>query len=478
MDELNSITNTDRVIDEIELETIATRLSANMKNKFFFNQEPYKAHDSVRIIENYEGKNLRQSYFKSCLFDGANLKKTGLAGSVFFDCSFKPCLFIDTNLQSCDFRSCRFESVELEYTRMNKSSFYDTVFKDCVFNSVSMNDAIFEKCQFINCTWTLSIENTIFKDTLLDTVIFKEMNFEFATFENIKSNNVKFPFPTIPFIYNGLTYISTTSDDIRITSAQKKDGLTANEYLNYIKDLKDFYTATQNYFPLVNILISQKEYKKAFDALVLGLKLSIQIRAFRMLKYYCKQLKYINNVSIHQRQNLYFFILNEISRCDLQEFEKNALNLYLPEVKDLLYYQGQNKRLQILLDTNIKENDFDKISILMFSLDRFLKNKCTYSLELRHNSPFQGLLDILTDAEKIDIILKGLTIISSVTFGTIHAIQNLKARLSKADETICNEACNELEKSGINIANMYVINNGNIYINTQDSSQESIYLNK
>lgn len=134
MDELNSITNTDRVIDEIELETIATRLSANMKNKFFFNQEPYKAHDSVRIIENYEGKNLRQSYFKSCLFDGANLKKTGLAGSVFFDCSFKPCLFIDTNLQSCDFRSCRFESVELEYTRMNKSSFYDTVFKDCVFN--------------------------------------------------------------------------------------------------------------------------------------------------------------------------------------------------------------------------------------------------------------------------------------------------------------------------------------------------------
>ena len=181
--------------------------------------------------------------------------------------------------------------MELEYTRMNKSSFYDTVFKDCVFNSVSMNDAIFEKCQFINCTWTLSIENTIFKDTLLDTVIFKEMNFEFATFENIKSNNVKFPFPTIPFIYNGLTYISTTSDDIRITSAQKKDGLTANEYLNYIKDLKDFYTATQNYFPLVNILISQKEYKKAFNALVLGLKLSIQIRAFRMLKYYCKQLK-------------------------------------------------------------------------------------------------------------------------------------------------------------------------------------------
>lgn len=478
MNELNSITNTGRIIDEKELEIITARLSANMKNKFFFNQEPYKAYDSVRINENYEGKNLRQSYFKDCLFDGANLRRTGLAGSVFFGCDFKPCLFIDTNLQSCDFRSCCFESLELEYTRMNKSSFYDTVFRNCVFSSVSMNDAIFEKCKFINCTWTLSIENTVFKNTLLDTVIFKEMNFEFATFENIKSNNVKFPFPTIPFIYNGLTYVSTTSDNIRITSAQNKDGLTAKEYLYYIEDLKDFYTATQNYFPLVNIFISQKEYKKAFSSLILGLKLSIQIRAFRMLKYYCKQLKYINNVSAHQRQELYYFILNEISKCDLKEFEKNALNLYLPEVKDLLYYQGQDKRLQILLDTNIEDNDYDKISILMFSLDSFLKNKCTYSLELRHNSPFQGLLDILTDAEKIDIILKGLAIISSITFGTIHAIQNRKARLSKNDEKICSKARDELEKSDISIVNVYVINNGNIYINSQNSSHGSIYLNK
>lgn len=464
-------------IDEEELKVIAERLSANMNNKFFFNQEPYKAHNSVRIFENFEGQNLRQSYFENCIFEDANLNKSGLAGSIFLDCIFNPCFLKDTNLQSCDFRNCSFNNVKLEYTRMNKSLFYNTVFKDCIFSSASMNDSIFEKCEFINCQWTVSIENAVFKDTLLSNVRFKSMNFEFATFDNIKAENVKFPFPTIPFIYNGLTYIFTTDDNIRITSAQKKEGLTKKEYLEYIEDLKSFYAATQNYFPLVNIYVSQGNYSEAFSALVHGVKLSIHIRAFRMLKYYCKQIKYIDRVSPHQRQELYYFILNEISQCKLQDYEKRALNLYLPEVKELLYVEAQQDRLQVLLETNIKETDFDKIAVLMCALDKFLKTKCTYSIEFRHSSPFQGLLDILANPDNIGIIISGLSLILNITFGTINAIQNKKKiRIEEAED--CKRQGEQLKEQKIYISNIYIINNGDVYMNSHNSSQGNIYLNK
>lgn len=480
MNNLESIVSNrlNKIIDRNELLEITNRLSSNMNNKFFFNPEPFKVNNNVKIYENYEGRNLRQSYYQNCTFCNANLAKTGLAGSVLVNCIINPCNFTDTNFQSCDFRNCNFNQITFEYTRFNKSSFYKATFTNCVFLSVSMNDAIFDNCKFINCKWTVSIENTVFKDTLFNNVKFKSMNFEFATFENIKSIHVKFPFPTIPFIYNGLKYILSTTDDIRITSAQKSKGLTKEEYSFYINDLEIFYIATKNYFPLTNIYIAQKKFDKAFEAIVCGIKIAIQLRAFRMIRYYCKQIKYIENVTPHQRQDLYFFILNEISLSNLEDFEKSSLNLYLPEVKDLLFKESNNDRIQIFIDTNIKENEYDKLSILISILDDFLKNKCTYSIELRHNSPFQGLIDILSNPDNVQIILSGLQLIFSCVFGFIGVAQNRNNEISKKDEERYQNYRNELSSNGLIINNVYIINNGNIFIGNQSSSQGDIYLNK
>lgn len=188
--------------------------------------------------------------------------------------------------------------------------------------------------------------------------------------------------------------------------------------------MEQFYVATQNYFPLTNIYIAQEKYDKVLEAIISGIKIAIQLRAFRMLKYYCKQIKYINNITAHQRQDLYFFILNEISLSELENFEKNSLNLYLPEVKNLLFTETQNEIIQILIDTNINESEFDKLTILMSVIDKFLENKCTYSIELRHNSPFQGLIDILSNPENVQTIIAGFNLIVALTFGCIGVVQN------------------------------------------------------
>lgn len=472
------IYNNNKIINKDQLQSITDRLAENMNNKYFFNPEPYKVHKDINVFENYEGRNLRQSYYQNCTFYKANISKSGLAGSIFIQCNFKPCDYTDTNFQSCDFRECKFENIMLEYTRMNKSSFYKTTFINCIFKSVSINDAFFDDCKFINCRWTISIENTIFKNTLLDSVKFKSMNFEFATFENIKTNNIKLPFPTIPFIYNGLKYISSTEDNVRVTSAKRADGLCKEEYLSYIEDLEKFYSATQNCFPIVNICIAKGEYEKAFETLYHGIKIAIQTRAFRMIKYYCKQIKYIDNITMHQKQDLYFFILNEISKCNLEEFERNSLNVYLPEVKDLLFLDSYKDKLEVLFDTDINENEFDKLSILLLAIDDLLKDKCTYSLELRHNSPFQVFIKALSDPVNIQIIISSLELIATVTIGAISIKKGKKEKLDKNEKNKCKDFNNTLKENNINVFNVYLINNGNIYTNNQFSSSGDIYLNK
>lgn len=480
MEDLNTLVPNHflKEIDENELSIITDRLSANMNNKFFFNPNPYKVHSSVKIFEDYKGRNLRQSYFYDCLFENCNLTKSGLAGSIFAKCQINPCLFIDTNLQSCDFRECKFNNVDFQFTRMNKSAFYKTTFSNCIFSSVSMNDALFDTCEFIDCKWTVAIEGATFKNTLFDNVKFKDMNFEFSTFENIEARKIKFPFPTIPFIYNGLKYLYTTEDDIRVTSAQKKEGLTKDEYLSYIEDLEKFYQTTKNYFPLSNIYIAQNEYEKAFEAIICGIKIAIQTRAFRMIKYYCKQLKHIENLDIHKKQDLYYFILNELCFCELDDYEKRMLHIYLPEIKDLLYVSDFEKRFQIMLETNIMENEFNKIAILMSTIDDFIGDTCAYSIEFRHNSPFQAVLDIVSNPDNIELIISGLELITAITFGSIGVFQNRTSKTSKNDKAKCEQYKKNLDDSGISINNVYIINNGNIYITNQNSSQGDIYLNK
>ncbi len=462
---LMSLTATD---DEISL--LSQKLSLHMQNKLFFNPVPFKVHHNIKIYESYATKNLRQSFFEKCDFMNADFSKAGLAGSVFVNSTINPCNFKDTNLQSSDFRNCFFCDVTFEYTRMNKSTFYNTRFVNCVFKSVSLNDAIFDGCEFLTCQWIpISIENTLFRDTVLSNITLQSMNFEFTTFENIRTKDIKLPFPTIPFIFNGLTYISETNDNIRITSALKKEGLTAKEYLQNIPDLEKFYFNTQNYFPLSNILICQKRYKEAFEAIILGIEFAINLRSFRMIKYYCKQIKYIPDIEYHQLQEIYNRILIQVSSLDLQQFEKDNLNLYLPEVRELLLKESDKQRLQIFAKTNIVNTQSEKISFLISSLDLFLCPICHYSIELRHNSPYEFFLDIFTNQENISLIISGLSLI----VGVLQVIQGKNKEQHHLSETQTHE-CEEIHKTliqnQIKIDNLIINNNGNIIVNSNKDS--------
>ena len=469
MNELNKIlqeTEEFFFVDDEEAKKLSIKLTEHMNNKLYYNPTPLKVNNGVKINGNYSTKNLRQSFFQNCVFEDVNYHDAGLAGSLFVDSKIYESNLTNANFQSCDFRNCHFKNINegLKYTRFNKSIFTNCSFEDSVFNGTLMNDTIFTDCSITNCSWIpVSIENAVFKNTLLQNVTFRKMNFEFTTFDNIHMDNVKLPFPTIPYIYNGLTYLISTSDNIRITSAQKKEGLKISEYLEQLDNLCSFYKYTHNYFPLTNILICKKMYREAFASIINGMDISIELRRFRMLRNYCKQLKYIKGISMHERQILYNYILNKIGRMNFQNFEYANLNNYLPEVRDILLGDLGKEKIELSLSTNIQSIDIEKLSILLKVIENILHDKCEYSIELRHNSPWDVFLTIFSDPNNISLIISSFSLIFS-SIQTSIAMRQLKSSKSKTHDFELEEYKQLLTSSNINV-NLVINNQGNIQIN-------------
>lgn len=459
-------------LNDIELLDSVKNLSAHMQNKMFYSTEMNKLHKGIKIYESFRTKNLRQRFFDECTFDNADFYQASLAGSLFSKCKFYPTNFYDTNLQSCDFRQCYFKNLHFESTRFNKGIFYDVVFEKCIFESAIFNDSIFENCKFINCDWVpLSIENAVFRNTSFINLKIRKMNFEYVTFENVTMDNVKLPFPTIPFIYNGLSYISKTNDNIRITSAKYRDGITVEEYLSNIPYLKKYFKSTCEYFPLANILIMQENYDEAIDSIKRGIDLAIKLRRFRMIKYFCKQLNCIPKLDYNSRQIIFNQILEQLSKQEYGIFEIDILNMYLPEVRRLLIEDYAPSKLQLMFETNIDGPDIKKINILISEIDNFLHSKCQYSIELRHNSPWGFFLNILTNPEMVSNILRGISIvlginrlISTITKPQIKQSQQQIYKQVKSDK--------KLKKNNIQIKNVTIINNGTIIFGDDKSKKD------
>lgn len=426
--------------ESIDINKAAKELTTHMKNKGYYPAEGIRVYSGVKIDNDFSTKNLREIVCKKhARFESANLKDAGMAGSLFVETDFWPCDYTNTNFQSSDFRTCTFWGAHLTFTAFNRSCFINTTFEDCFFDSVSMCDCKFIDCQFIRCKWCVRVENTIFENCTLIDVTFKNMNLEFASFENIHTENIKFPFPTIPYIYGGLTYLMNTNDNVRVSSATKASGISKEEYLECLYNLEQYYKGTQNYFPLCNILIAKKQYNYALICVVKGLKNAILIRKFRMLINYCKLLKYIPNVTAHIRQEIYTELMNTLHNTHLAFFEQASLDFYLPQAVSILFNDLSSECLVVRFDTNIINSDTQRLGVLYSSMDKLLGLNCNYSVEIRHNSPISVLLQIVTDPVYLSILVGTI----SMAFCGIQLSYTIRDSRSKKISESIKENVNE-----------------------------------
>ncbi len=403
-------------VEEDELLIAIDKLNAHMKNKNYFKPYTFSVHNGAVIKEDFSSKNKRQSYFFQCKLEECNFFEASFAGSVFVECEFINCKLDFSKFPSCDFRNCTITFSGIEKKEVNSANFSKSVFNGCRFNNIFFNSAnfgesIFDKGKIINNKWrSVVVENMIIKNSILENMRFASQNFDFLTIENITTLNTVFPFPALPNIINGLTYLYNTHDNIRFTSYDGKfNRIGREEYISLIEYFKTYYTYTKEYFPLANILISQECLQDAIHVTCLGIIQSIKLKNFRIIYQFCKLVQINPKFSIQYKKRLYQQIQLEINKENLSTEDYEFLNIYLGKIKDALLSSTTQPHLILDLKSNIDSTENNKISILIQQIEMLItlcmeKNE-EHFIEIRHNSLENFIIQISSDPERLIIFL-------------------------------------------------------------------------
>lgn len=467
----------EELLDAIE------KLNMHMRNKTYFKTYTFSVNSHATITEDFSSKNRRQSYFYDCIFEKCNFFEASFAGSVFVKCNFLDCKFDYSKFQSCDFRECKIsysgtERTEVCSVNFSKSAFFDCKLINIFFNSANFGDSIFENGEIINNKWrSVLVENMMIKNSLLRDMRFASQNFDFLTIEKIKTNNTVIPFPALPNIINGLSYLYKTNDDIRFTSCDGKNKrISKSEYIELIDSFETYYTCVKEYFPLANILISQDRLQEALYVTYLGIIQSLKLRNFRIIYQFCKLIQINPKFTIQYKKSLYQQIQLEIEKEDLSTEDYMFLNMYLGKIKDSLLSTTVKPCLLLDIKTNIDSTENDKISLFVQQIEHLLsshiKENEEHFIELRHNSLENFIIQITSDPERLIIFLAaffsciGISVqfISFLLKKSKNLIKKINKKLKNNNEVKLNNEEIDIVKRILEDNNIKVVNvNYNIF---------------
>lgn len=452
------------LISDYDFKKAQKNLMSNMKQKSFYREKQFVVYEDETISSNFSGENLRRSYYVNSEIRNADLTNVGLSGSIFISTNFYDCVINNTKLDFCEFDNCNFiNSINNNFFYLNlvESVVCNSKFENLDMHAANFTNAIFENVLFKDCKWkSLCLEGTVFKNTTLDNIVLEKLNFEFSYFDNIKMNNVRLPFPTIPYIFNGLQYLMHTNDTIKISSASSKSGsISVQEYLNNIDDLITFYTKTQNYFPLANILIAQEKYDQAYSAILFGIKFSMMhIRNFRLVYYYCKLLQLTKHFTLVQRAAVYDIIIKHSNKPNWRPLDYYNFNSYIDKIRNTLLNEMENDFLSVTLNTNILCTEYGKISCLYQTLESVIslieedrKKKIIHYIEIRHNSPHEFFVKAFSDPAVLSLLLEIINLVCMGIGKLINLHQERKSdKLEKEKICILHNIENNLKSEELN----------------------------
>ncbi len=338
---------------------------------------------------------LYESSFKECVWGESNWDSLTGNGSKFTSCDFFTNKIYNAALQHSLFDNSVFYNCEFEGDNFAYSVFTWCVFKKCpitgcAFTGTAFNYVTFENATIAHSNFELcNFQNTRFINTDLSNLALK-----YTFFRNVSMNNVILPFMQIPYTFGGMQYIFSTNDRIKIaTTNKKKPNISVSEYKKLLPELITFFDGHDDFFPLANCFLANKQYELAKKTNEEGLLKSAMIGDFRKLYFFCIQATQELKISRKERCALYKKIneniidLNFINRAEYQEFL-----YYFPMIKQLMVDNPQNKPTLLLsFHTNIDAHDYKKLGMLMRTLDELAEesgvNLDSKHMEIRHNSP-------------------------------------------------------------------------------------------
>ncbi len=401
-----------KTYSDSEFDAATSELQTYVNNKSNYSGSQFSFSNGIHISDDLSSKNNRRAYYNNCFFDKAILRETGFVGGIFKKTKFEDCVMDNTNFQSCDFINCDFLSSSETFTESTTfdHSFFDHCnlshmrFHGAGFTNVVMEDCYLNRCRFRST----SFENAVFKNTMFDHVRFGSLNLEYAHFENIHFDTVTLPFPSIPYIFNGLQYLVNTSDKVRITSALSTNHkMSRDEYLELLPKLEIYYSGTKNYFPLANIFLARQKAEEAKSAVILGIKMALMMYNYRLIKYLCFLLCENELFSYYERSDLYSYISSNASEHQFLPAIHYSFERYDAEIRNLLLNYSLEARMCLTIRTNIETEESEKVAFflkLVEDISNISENPIKYYIDVRHSCPYDFFITFLCNPNNIIVL--------------------------------------------------------------------------
>lgn len=410
------------------------------------------------IRRNFADKSLNRTYLSNSPVMGTNFNNAAMTGSYFNNCQFRNCHMYMSDLEYCEFYKCFFTSKHAIVSSFNESNFLESIFDDVSFSSCAFSGSFFEKCTFRNVKIEFTtFENSLFKNCSFENIDMKILNFDFIEFENPKMDNVTLPLEQITHSIGLLEYCMHTTDNILIGS-DSNVVLTKEEYYNQVIPLLvEEYIHSEEYFPLSNIYLAQKEYEKAYKVLHQGLCDAVAKRDFRMLKFYCKLIKANHCFDSHMLHSFYHSICRLAPNPAISE-NNSLLRGYIrniAEIKNILFDSTKKPALHMSLLTNLSSKQNSLIGKVISHLLEITKmnqfkipNRA--GIKVTENSPLLIEMDIVGEEENIACLFPILLSLSNANcempllgMCTFDTGTKEYAQLEKQAER-CHSSCVEL----------------------------------
>lgn len=383
-----------------------------------------------KYIGDFKRTSLKRSKFKSVVF-AANYYRCALTDSNFSNVVFDEFNFELCNLQFCYFENCNLKNEKLFGDNLDNSVYHSVRFDNIIFECCGMSGIKFVDCSFAKCgICSATLESTIFINCSFEDCDFTSVNIEYCTMRDCIFKNILLPISQAPYIIGFSDFVS----DSELKYSNDERALSYIEMVDLLPQLRQYYFGKEQYFPTINILMSERKYDESYAVIKEALGYYIKTKEYRLIKHICSLATYKCIYEQSKISELFNYIRDEFAKSD----NSKGCQECLKDIKiTLLEAKYDLSQASIYIDTDIDTDENELLNKLQSTIDDILANFDVHSkkIEIRHNSPYSVLVTFSQIAQNIPEIL--LQVNSALGF--VSSIVTISEAVAKGIKNIVNK---------------------------------------
>lgn len=373
--------------------------------------------------KNFKGDILNHTIMEYVTLQRCNYDEACVTGSIFRNCKFIDCSMDRADFEFCEFYHCEFTIKEIHGCSFNSSSFIDTSFNAIYFDCCTFTGAFFQRCPLDHVQIRYStLENALFKQCSFYHMDVRYLNLDYIDLDHPYMEDVVLPISQVPFIFGAPQYLKDTTDTVFISKGERGRMTPAVFFHEVVPLLCSHFIKTGQFFPLANLHFALGHYEDGIKAIEQGIRATMAVRDFRMLKYFCKLAANSGAVSPSALRNLYHNLICRLYPQHSSEADIPNYARHITEIKALLFGKTKRPAVTLSLKTDICQGEHHKLGKLVDRL--FAMARCRGSFQnddveiiLGYHSPLAVTVRISGDEDALTALLSAYLSLTGMTAG-------------------------------------------------------------